>query len=169
MQTLLLNCKYVCRYTHVSILPLNKNSFPCFILFPGLNIEYVSAHTHTHTHIHTHTYTHTHTHTRYITYSIIIHILFSCMKQEMLKKCSQCMEIIVCAKDRQAAEANKNASILLQQLDDERVMLAVHVVFVYLLYVCVVWYRKMKRVRRLLLLSEEPRRNDKGRKSRRLS
>ena len=42
-------------------------------------------------------------------------------KQEMLKKCSQCMEIIVCAKDRQAAEANKNASILLQQLDDERV------------------------------------------------
>ena len=45
------------------------------------------------------------------------------MKQEMLKKCSQCMEIIVCAKDRQAAEANKNASILLQQLDDEKVIL----------------------------------------------
>ena len=56
------------------------------------------------------------------------------MKQEMLKKCSQCMEIIVCAKDRQAAEANKNASILLQQLDDERVTHMMHIV--YLLYLC---------------------------------
>ena len=52
----------------------------------------------------------------------------------MLKKCSQCMEIIVCAKDRQAAEANKNASILLQQLDDERVL---YIVTLYLyVYVC---------------------------------
>ena len=42
-------------------------------------------------------------------------------EQELLKKCSQCMDIIVCTKDRQAAEANKNASILLQQLDDEKV------------------------------------------------
>ena len=63
---------------------------------------------------------------------IHIHIL-TCMKQEMLKKCSQCMEIIVCAKDRQAAEANKNASILLQQLDDEKVM---HIMCFVSMYIC---------------------------------
>lgn len=40
--------------------------------------------------------------------------------QELLKKCHQCMEIIVSAKDRQAAEANKNASILLEQIDQEK-------------------------------------------------
>lgn len=42
--------------------------------------------------------------------------------QEMLKKCHLCMESIVQAKDRQAAEANKNASILLEELDLEKVM-----------------------------------------------
>ena len=31
------------------------------------------------------------------------------------------MEIIVAAKDRQAAEANKNASILLEELESEKV------------------------------------------------
>lgn len=40
--------------------------------------------------------------------------------QELLKKCHQCMEIIVCAKERQAAEANKNATILLEEIDQER-------------------------------------------------
>ncbi|KAK3090841.1 hypothetical protein FSP39_015089 [Pinctada imbricata] len=40
--------------------------------------------------------------------------------KELQKKCQQCMEIIVSAKDRQAAEANKNASILLEELDKER-------------------------------------------------
>ncbi|ELU15000.1 hypothetical protein CAPTEDRAFT_219177 [Capitella teleta] len=40
-------------------------------------------------------------------------------EEELLKKCHQCMEIIVCAKDRQAAEANKNANILLEELDLE--------------------------------------------------
>ena len=40
--------------------------------------------------------------------------------QELLKKCHQCMEIIVAAKDRQAAEANKNASILLEELESEK-------------------------------------------------
>lgn len=40
--------------------------------------------------------------------------------QEMLKKCHLCMESIVQAKDRQAAEANKNASILLEELDLEK-------------------------------------------------
>ena len=40
--------------------------------------------------------------------------------QELLKKCHQCMEIIVSAKDRQAAEANRHASILLEQLDREK-------------------------------------------------
>ena len=43
-----------------------------------------------------------------------------CVLQELLKKCNQCMDIIVSAKDRQAAEANKNASILLEQIDQER-------------------------------------------------
>ena len=54
----------------------------------------------------------------------------------MLKKCSQCMEIIVCAKDRQAAEANKNASILLQQLDDERVLHIITIVSIQLHSLC---------------------------------
>lgn len=35
------------------------------------------------------------------------------------------MESIVQAKDRQAAEANKNASILLEELDLEKVMVTV--------------------------------------------
>lgn len=42
--------------------------------------------------------------------------------QELLKKCHQCMETIVKAKDQQAAEANKNASILLKELDLEKVI-----------------------------------------------
>uniref|UniRef100_A0A672ZZ36 Ankyrin repeat and KH domain containing 1 n=1 Tax=Sphaeramia orbicularis TaxID=375764 RepID=A0A672ZZ36_9TELE len=42
--------------------------------------------------------------------------------KELLKKCHQCMETIVKAKDQQAAEANKNASILLKELDLEKVM-----------------------------------------------
>ncbi|XP_071107805.1 ankyrin repeat domain-containing protein 17-like isoform X5 [Haliotis cracherodii] len=40
--------------------------------------------------------------------------------KELQKKCQQCMEIIVNAKDRQAAEANKNATILLEEIDKER-------------------------------------------------
>ncbi|XP_076074995.1 ankyrin repeat and KH domain-containing protein 1-like isoform X3 [Mytilus galloprovincialis] len=40
--------------------------------------------------------------------------------KELAKKCQQSMEIIVSAKDRQAAEANKIASILLEELDKER-------------------------------------------------
>lgn len=40
--------------------------------------------------------------------------------KELQKKCQQCMEIIVSAKDRQAAEAFKNANILLEELDKER-------------------------------------------------
>jgi len=47
------------------------------------------------------------------------------------------MEIIVCAKDRQAAEANKNASILLQQLDDERVLQNLLHAMCNVCYVCV--------------------------------
>lgn len=43
--------------------------------------------------------------------------------KELLKKCHQCMETIVKAKDQQAAEANKNASILLKELDLEKVCL----------------------------------------------
>uniref|UniRef100_A0A3B5LM69 K Homology domain-containing protein n=1 Tax=Xiphophorus couchianus TaxID=32473 RepID=A0A3B5LM69_9TELE len=44
--------------------------------------------------------------------------------KELLKKCHQCMETIVKAKDQQAAEANKNASILLKELDLEKVILS---------------------------------------------
>ncbi|XP_054573910.1 ankyrin repeat and KH domain-containing protein 1 isoform X2 [Eptesicus fuscus] len=40
--------------------------------------------------------------------------------KELLKKCHQCVETIVKAKDQQAAEANKNASILLKELDLEK-------------------------------------------------
>lgn len=38
----------------------------------------------------------------------------------MIKKCSQCVDTIRIAKERQAAEANKNANILLEELDMER-------------------------------------------------
>lgn len=41
-------------------------------------------------------------------------------EKDMTKKCLQCMEIIHQAKERQAAEANKHASILLQEIDQER-------------------------------------------------
>ena len=41
--------------------------------------------------------------------------------QESLKKCQRCMEVIIDAKERQAAEANKNATILLQEIDQEKV------------------------------------------------
>ena len=41
--------------------------------------------------------------------------------KELLKKCQRCMEVIVDAKERQAAEANKNATILLQEIDQEKV------------------------------------------------
>ena len=41
--------------------------------------------------------------------------------QEILKKCQRCMEVIIDAKERQAAEANKNATILLQEIDQEKV------------------------------------------------
>ncbi|PVD39592.1 hypothetical protein C0Q70_02227 [Pomacea canaliculata] len=40
--------------------------------------------------------------------------------KELQKKCQQCMDIIVTAKDRQAAEANKNATSLLLEIDKER-------------------------------------------------
>lgn len=40
--------------------------------------------------------------------------------KELLKKCHQCMEHIRAAKEKQAAEANKNATILLEEIDMER-------------------------------------------------
>ena len=40
--------------------------------------------------------------------------------KDVLKKCQQCMEVIRIAKDRQAAEAAKNASSLLEELDREK-------------------------------------------------
>jgi ankyrin repeat domain-containing protein 17 len=39
---------------------------------------------------------------------------------DLEKRCNQCMEAIVAAKERQAAEANKNAAVLLEELDAER-------------------------------------------------
>ena len=45
--------------------------------------------------------------------------------QDLLKKCQRCMEIIIDAKERQAAEANKNATILLQEIDLEKVQCCV--------------------------------------------
>ncbi|XP_054710914.1 ankyrin repeat domain-containing protein 17-like [Uloborus diversus] len=40
--------------------------------------------------------------------------------KELLKKCSTCVDIIRVAKEKHAAEANKNANILLEELDLER-------------------------------------------------
>jgi ankyrin repeat domain-containing protein 17 len=40
--------------------------------------------------------------------------------QELLEKCQDCVKIIRAAKDQQAAKANKNASILLEELDMEK-------------------------------------------------
>ena len=42
------------------------------------------------------------------------------LHQELLKKCQQCMGIIVQAKEQQAREALKNASILLEQIESEK-------------------------------------------------
>ncbi len=41
--------------------------------------------------------------------------------KELLKKCHRCVEVIIDAKERQAAEANKNANILLQEIELEMV------------------------------------------------
>lgn len=41
-------------------------------------------------------------------------------EQELQKKCNQCAEIIVTAKERQAAEANKNAASLLEEIKQEK-------------------------------------------------
>ena len=41
--------------------------------------------------------------------------------KDLLKKCHHCMEIIRTAKDHQAAEANKNAANLLDELDMEKI------------------------------------------------
>ncbi|RWS28132.1 ankyrin repeat domain-containing protein 17-like protein [Leptotrombidium deliense] len=40
--------------------------------------------------------------------------------KELMKKCNQCVDIIRQAKEKQAAEANKNATILLEEIDMER-------------------------------------------------
>lgn len=44
----------------------------------------------------------------------------SAENKDILKRCQQCMEVIRVAKDRQAAEAAKNASSLLEELDREK-------------------------------------------------
>ena len=40
--------------------------------------------------------------------------------KDLIKKCNHCVEVIRAAKDYQAAEANKIASVLLEELDKER-------------------------------------------------
>lgn len=40
--------------------------------------------------------------------------------KELLEKCQECVKIIKCAKETQAAKANKNATILLEELDMEK-------------------------------------------------
>lgn len=40
--------------------------------------------------------------------------------KELMTKCTNCMEVIRAAKEKQALEANKNASILLEELEKER-------------------------------------------------
>ncbi len=40
---------------------------------------------------------------------------------DLIKRCNQCLDIITNAKDKQAEQANKNATSLLQELDDEKV------------------------------------------------
>ncbi|GFO38862.1 ankyrin repeat and kh domain-containing protein 1, partial [Plakobranchus ocellatus] len=40
--------------------------------------------------------------------------------KELQKKCNQCADVIVAAKDRQAAEANKNADSLLEEIKQEK-------------------------------------------------
>merc|ERR1712113_877871 len=42
------------------------------------------------------------------------------INKDLLKKCNTCMDIIRVAKDRQAAEAAKNANSLLEELDREK-------------------------------------------------
>ena len=41
------------------------------------------------------------------------------------------MEVIIDAKERQAAEANKNATILLQEIDLEKVFIHLFVTYMY--------------------------------------
>lgn len=42
---------------------------------------------------------------------------------ELQKKCNSCLEVIRLAKEKQAAEANKNATILLEELDKEKMLI----------------------------------------------
>ena len=41
-------------------------------------------------------------------------------EKDLVKRCQQCMEVIVQAKDKQAQEANRNASLLLKEIDAEK-------------------------------------------------
>lgn len=71
------------------------------------------------------------------------------------------------AKEKQAAEANKNATILLQEIDLEKVgghYLEICLQIGYLLIYCISVVRNMKKIAKQLQLGREPRR--KGRKRR---
>ena len=70
------------------------------------------------------------------------------------------MEVIIQAKERQAAEANKHASILLQQLDLEKVR--------YLLKLFLLsndFYSNMRKTKRLLLLENVLERRSKKKRN----
>ena len=51
-----------------------------------------------------------------------------------MKRNQACMDTIVTAKERQAAEANKNASILLEEIDEERRTEETKKVIIYIRY-----------------------------------
>ncbi|GBM44967.1 Ankyrin repeat domain-containing protein 17 [Araneus ventricosus] len=50
----------------------------------------------------------------------LVRFMSTLSDKEMIKKCNQCADAIRIAKERQAAEANKNANILLEELDLEK-------------------------------------------------
>lgn len=51
----------------------------------------------------------------------ILRALTNFFLKELLEKCQDCVKTIRVAKDQQAAKANKNATILLEELDMEKV------------------------------------------------
>lgn len=80
-----------------------------------------------------------------------------------MKKTQRCMEVIIDAKERQAAEANKNATILLQEIDLEKVIFAL---IVHYFVNLIILNRNTRRIAELLLPVRERKRSErKKRKS----
>ena len=83
------------------------------------------------------------------------------------------MEVIIDAKERQAAEANKNATILLQEIDLEKVFIVcyLHVLGYYVrslydyIFYSAFLFRNMRRTAKQLLQGREQRRKDKRKRN----